>query len=285
MFLLDKDTKKMCLDFQLIYDVDANIHLDFYADGLCEEPKYIFGIENIFEKISYGFVVADHDKFEDYEKNILGKRVNDKLLREVSTKMVNSIFRMKESSEEVEKKIIGKTLDYKDIETYYKEIIEMMAYRRISDIYQHEIESLNDHDLIKILCEIEVPSYIMILNKKLKELKMNPSEEQIQEFIFNYGFLGDFSISKCEFEMEDFIREKLELILAEDMKQKKEISDLGNMEKYKEQLELYKNIVFYEEYRHYYQLRALRNFRLIFELLNLDIYNTDIQKLKLHYYK
>ncbi len=280
MFLLDRDTGKMCLDFQLIYDVDAYIHLDFYADGLCEEPKCVFGLEGIFKKISYGFVVADKEKFEDYEENVLKKCVNRDLLKKVSNMMVNSIIDIRKSSEVIENKILCNNLTYKDIEVYYQSIIEMMAYRRVSDIYQDEIEGLDDPDLIKLICSTEVPSYMMILNKKLKELKKNSSEEQIKDFIFNYGFLGDFSIKKGEFETEEFIREKLEHIIDDDFEYKKETFDLEDTGEYKELLEIYKNIVYYEEYRHYYQLRALRNFRLIFELLNLDIHTTDIQKLK-----
>jgi hypothetical protein len=95
----------------------------------------------------------------------------------------------------------------------------------------------------------------------------------IDDFIRKYGFLNTFNIEKTQFESKKEIKKYLEENNISYFEKKDKKNDMYDL--------LSKRFCWYEEFRHYYQMRALRNFRLIFEKLNLNIFNTDFNDLKI----
>jgi hypothetical protein len=139
----------------------------------------------------------------------------------------------------------------------------MMAYKRFSDRCETLFEKPFD---------IRVPSYLMRLLIALERIDIHSSNE-VCDFIERYGYLYDFYIKENLLETPQGVQEYVKTLKPMNPR-----SSYKKNEKPRSFLSmLYKYVSWYEELRHIYQLRALRNFRRLFQHYDLDIHETSWQ--------
>lgn len=129
----------------------------------------------------------------------------------------------------------------------------------------------------KNIANIRSPSYIIRLSTALSKLSPNSSDDAIYNFILRYGFLNDFNIESTTLETIEGVRKFIETPISYP-KRISRMKKLGNQEQHICG-RITRRIAWYEELRHYYQLRILRNFRLAFEHFGLDKFHTGIDEL------
>lgn len=245
------------LDFQLVYDTDSNIQLDLYADGLLEEPKLV-SLPCPFRKRTYGLLSADLEDFNTYQEQFISRITQ--MQETLTTGMVQSIVKVHQMCRRIEHSLDKGTSFLSDKalwSDFYKAIIKMMSFKRISDEYQLEYEHL--------ATVVTLPSYMDRLYSSLHNLHNNLSSERILHFIRYTGFLLTFNIEKTELESEETVR-----MWANRSWEKK--SSLRRCAPKTQEEQWIKRVGWYEEMRHYYQLRALRNFRLLFEREGIPVH-------------
>ncbi|GAB6422498.1 hypothetical protein bcgnr5378_37090 [Bacillus cereus] len=261
MFLWDANTEQEILDYQLIYDTDSNLQLEFYADGSMKE-SLLFSHTSPYIKKDYGLLVVNPNLREEYEKLVDNEITKDEIREQITMQMVLSIKNVHNWCRKIERQLqnesYSKNNHLGNWRKFYNSIVHMMSFKRLSDIFQNQWSHLAQ--------SITLPSYMDQLHQSLYHLKKNPTKNNIDKFSWYTGFLLTFNIEKTELEQQDGIKKWL----AKDWNTRPSLrrtSPSSSEEKWM------KRVGWYEELRHYYQLRALRNFRLLFEELNIDIHN------------
>jgi hypothetical protein len=184
MFLKCYETNEYVVDFQIIYDTDNILNVDFYADGLLIEPTVLFGKKTHYEKSGYGLVKTNINKHNRYEK-MFNEKIRDKEFLEKNSKdMILSIRNLHRNCRIVEKNLSNLSITI--LENFYNSICKVMSYRRMVEKIQDEIKliSINNSN---------VKSYILKLNEQL--YKLSKGEIDNNTFIWKYGFLYDFNIT------------------------------------------------------------------------------------------
>lgn len=270
MYLCFKSQDLVVADFQLIYHTDNYVQLDFYAEGLRQEPllynEPIFGV-----RTSFGFVKGSYKDFE-HNEDVFNNRIHDiTWVLETTSKMIKSIYELHKINRLIEKYLKKKEIPSNLWFYYFSAITEVLKYKRFTDNCEPIWFAENQNEYEKEISKIRVSSHILLFYKKLERLKNEQNDIEIQKFIERYGFLYDFNIAPTLFEKEN----ELKLFLSKTSStSKKKISchiNSGDIS-----VRLYKRMGWYEEMRHYYQARALRNYRIAFEMLGMDIFKTGI---------
>ncbi|WP_336770146.1 PEP/pyruvate-binding domain-containing protein [Bacillus bombysepticus] len=260
MFLWDANTEQEIIDYQLIYDTDSNLQLEFYADGLTKE-SLLFSNTSPFTKIDYGLLVANPNRWEEYEKLLVNEITKTEIREKITTQMVLSIKNVHNWCRKIERQLknesYSKNNHLDNWKSFYNSVVHMMSFKRLSDIFQEQWSHLAQ--------SITLPSYMDQLHQSLYHLKKNPTKNSIEKFLWYTGFLLTFNIEKTELEHQDGI----EKWLAKDWNTRTSLRRTAPSSLEEKWM---KRVGWYEELRHYYQLRALRNFRLLFEELNIDIH-------------
>lgn len=259
MFLYQEKQNQYVLDYQLIYDLDSPLHADFYGDGLQKEAG-VFGVSTPFQKKGNGFFVADEEEFEEYESLFAQKAEEDK--HTIIKDMARSLIVVHKLSRKMEGMLQTGNISSSFVETYYHSILDMMKYKRISDFYQEKYEEYGK--------EIRQPSHLRRLMHAIESVKRNQTKENIQKFISYEAFLFRFSMKENELEKEESLRPWLANYISKERKHNR-----GRLPENEEE-KIVRYVGWYEEMRHYYQLRALRNFRLLFERKNLNIHRCSM---------
>lgn len=260
MFL--EDEKEIIVDFQLFYDTDSFLHLDFYADGLVKEPKIVINKECVFKKKNMGFVTADKTRYKAYEREFENLLKNPEFINKTKKKMIQSVLDVHRACLRWEKKWRKREIEKKDVKEYYEKITTMMAFKRFSDHCEKKIQKETTR----------TPSYLMRYIKGLERVRTFPTDKEIQKFINKYGFLQYFGIEKNSAETKNGVLTLIKKNRLPGNKEKRGVT--GN-----QPISLYKYLAWYEELRHYYQLRSLRNFRWLMEENECDLYETSIEDL------
>jgi len=276
MYLCFQKHNLAVADFQLLYDTDNFIQLDFYAEGLLKEPL-LYDNPIFAEKITSGFIKSSYEDYLANEKIYKATIRNQEWVESTSIKMVNSIIRLHKLTRLIEKDLTEEQLSLNLWKDYFSAIAIVMQFKRFTedceptwftedvDLYENQIK------------EIHVPSHILLFHKKLDGVKKERTEREIKNFIHLYGFLYDFNIALTPFEDEGQIRE----LISKSTTQIRAIKPPQRIN-HSFSTKLYKRMAWYEEMRHYYQARALRNYRTVFEKLNLDIFETGIEEFHRH---
>ncbi|QSX04999.1 hypothetical protein JYG23_09895 [Sedimentibacter sp. zth1] len=266
MFLEYKKNKSFVCDFQLIYDTDNKLHLDFYAYGLLKEPC-VLNLKAKYKLLDYGLIEISKKKYKLISKKMNKITKNLNYMKNITTKMKNSIYRLIESNIEFERLIESGIYDYNVCKKCFDCVTDVMAYRRIAD--------LSGEYYSKSVCKeryskIGIPSYLITLNENKQ--KINDLND-IKIFIKEYSYLSTFNIDNKKY--EDINNYTLNVNAQGNLKP---INIPFDKSKCKNNIEeIVYSLSWYSEMRHIYQLRTLRNFKLFMEAKNMDIYNTDIR--------
>jgi len=259
--LTNPKTNEVVIDFQLIYDADSALHLDFYADGLIEEAHQLFHQYSPFQKINYGFLSCSIPDYEQYENHFDTSMKNHFFLSTAACAMVSTIKPVHELCRKIEKQKRENVFEFSYYKELYQRVVNMMAYKRFSDRCETLFEKPFD---------IRVPSYLMRLLIALERLDIHSSDE-VTNFIERYGYLYDFYIKESRLETPEGVNKYVKTVKPTNPR------SYVKMDNSKRSFEciLYKYVSWYEEMRHIYQLRALRNFRHFFQYHHLDIHETS----------
>ncbi|PLT31769.1 hypothetical protein [Peribacillus deserti] len=251
MGIFIKTEEKAVFDFELVYDTDSKIHVDWYANGLLWEQK-ILGGPTAFYKKNYGIIVADLKEYEEYQKFFYEKLSNKTFLQEIVPKLAISIIDVHRACRKFE---LERTRE--NAEILHRKVSYMLGFKRVSDYCQNNID-LNKEN---------VPSYLLRIVQGLQRLKEHPSIENKKIFIKRYGYLHTFKIARNELETLEGVQKKINKMFPDTVIRKRKNWGLGSPSS------IGKYILWYEELRHVYQLRALRNFRNYFEEININIHD------------
>lgn len=273
IFLDNQSTNSMIADFQITYNCDCKLHYDVYAYGLKKE-SLLLKEEDIFEYLDYGMLTCSKVKF--LERNIILNSICDNLellfytFNEIKAEIDDFIVYNKK----LEIELLKNKFDTSHFLLLLDKFTTIMSFRRIPEIYFNNLENK-----IIELDNSKMPSYAVALNNAIKSLNIRTNSKEIEQFIFEYGYLTNFKIRKSKFENFDYVAS----IAKKNANTYKKIKPIcieynGNFIDNEKKKTIY-NLTWYEEIRHIYQMRMLRNFRLFFEHYNLDIYKTTYQDL------
>lgn len=176
----------------------------------------------------------------------------------------------------VEKDLIENRVSIDELYNLFWTLVDVMAYRRLAD-------RASDLLVTKIntrrLNTMKLPSYLIILQNQLDNLGTNPSKEQLAKFIWEYGYLGSFSISQNKYEDEDYLKG----YVKNNKNNGTEIKPLAVLHcpsnLLSESEDLFYDLSWYSECKHIYQLRILRNLRKYMQMNDFDIIKTDARSL------
>ncbi|MFB9760510.1 hypothetical protein [Ectobacillus funiculus] len=272
MFLINKRDKQVILDYSLIYDIDSALHLDFYARGLCIEPEVLFKQPSHFTQVSYGLITTNQREHEIYETNLRKNLKSFDFVADLSRRMVKSVFHVHKICRCIEKMPFNQKMQIYD--QLFREVGYMFAFKRFSDLLNPEYFSKYKQDEFLEVCrKVRETSHLVKLNTAIERLREETTDERIVHFIKYYGFLDGFSICPTELETIEGVLHRLSTSnCTKRIKRKlgETPTDFG--------LLLFRRIGWYEEMRHYYQLRALRIFRQAILIFGLDLYETSYQE-------
>lgn len=272
MFIRNDVTEEMVIDFQLIYDCDCRLNIDFYTLGILKE-SCLLELDEIYTILDFGLVVCST---KDY-------LVREKIIDEVancSKKTYDLFFSIKDEFKVIineciffeEQAYIG-NFEKSPLKNSLNALIKIMSFRRISQRYLE-----NKNEKIGKFNYSYMPSYLGMLNEAISKLNKNTSECDLRRFVNEYGFLGNFYIRSSSYENYDFLKKEylkregeMNLFKAIDFTIKERL-DFNSFDEYTSYL-----ISWYEEYRHILQMRVLRNFRMYFEKFNMCIYDTGVE--------
>jgi hypothetical protein len=189
LFLIDKKNKLAVLDYQLIYDTDSLIHLDFYCDGIIKEiNRYVPNART--EKLGPGMMCLDLKDYTFFQAK-LSELVHDQTeLKKLLSKMVGSIKPVHTACRKVECQFKSNQIHLYDYLDLYAKVINMMSYKQISDQLESKL----------IISESRTPSYLIRFYRSIKQLSLGLTEQKIENFIERHGFLYSFSILETELE-------------------------------------------------------------------------------------
>ena len=262
-----KDNSIVC-DFQLIYDTDSKLHFDFYAYGLAKELQLLVTVN---EKVipAYGMLKISKEKYQKaLDKIDLICSDHNLLMIEVEN-MKNAIKRLVYANVLLEESLNNEKNILKNLELCFNSVIDVMAYRMISE---KSSEILTECVDLKHISELGIPSYLLILQQNKEKIKNN---YDIIMFVKEYGYLSSFNIAQTIYESEKYLStldkgcggvEPMH-ISYDDSYCKSRIDKI-----------IY-GLSWYSELRHIYQLRTLRNFRWYFEKKHFDIHKTGAKEL------
>jgi hypothetical protein len=283
MFLNIKSMGKVVCDFQLIYETDSYIHLDLYADGLVMESTVLFNKEPYLKKENYGMVIGEskqHIEYISFFESIIKK---EDVAKQISQKMINSILSTHKICRRSEREIEQGVLKPQTFLDLYTSLSIMLAFKSFSDKCNPEIFSNDRSQFQKMCLKVRIPSHITTFTRELSNLSKYSNNKSLQKFIKRYSFLQDFNIRETELETVEGLKAYLD-IERESYKFKKRKLEKIDISK-DSACTIFKRIGWYEEVRHYYQLRGLRNLRIFLTSLNMDIYRTSISSLKEELYR
>lgn len=262
--LIDRKTNQVVIDYQLVYDIDSAIHLNFYADGLLSEAQTLFSIKTPFSKKGDGMLLASLQRFEEYESLFKATLEKEKMRFEIAKKMTKSIFPVHRLCLKAEREYLSGKIFLSTYLELYQSVVQMLSYKRFSDYCESHFASFQS--------EARTPSFLLRMLQALERLQHNLDDNEIQTFIDRHGYLFQFSIAESELETSFGIREYLQRNPIHFSSLKKRQNHTG--------VTLFKQLAWYEELRHVYQLRALRNFRKCFQQMGLDIHEATIESIK-----
>lgn len=272
MFFSLVKQKKVIMDFQLIYDTDSYIQLDFYAQGLKQEPL-LYNRPIYLERKSYGFLTGDLNMHKDNEDVFHEHLQKEEWVHATAKQMIQSIRQLHYMTRKIEASLKNNVLSYELWNDYFQTIARVLSFKRFSDECKAEDFCHDTSIFEEQVKQLRLPSHILLFHQKFERLRKDYSPETIQEFIHRYGFLYDFNIEETIFENQEAILEKLKQPISKKVLRSpsKKVIQMDDSS-----LRLFKSIVWYEELRHYYQARAVRNYRVALEILGLNIYQTGI---------
>lgn len=278
MYLCFHKKNLVVADFQLIYDTDNLIQLDFYAEGIRIEPL-LYDQKIFSERINYGFLKGTYIDYQKDQQFFMNLMEDSEWVDITSKRMVKSIHNLHKLTKMIERALDEKQLSLPLWESYFYSIANAISFKRFSNTCDPIRYSESEEQFEFAIKNMRIPSHVLLFYKKLEQLKKDPNDVEIRSFIKKYGFLYDFNIAATPFEnisdIKGIIQNQQEALLQV-MKEDAPMKSAKNINDNNFGVILYKRLAWYEEMRHYYQARALRNYRLIFEQLNLDIYCTGI---------
>jgi|GEM_PF-6853546 len=278
MFFNITTEQKVVVDFQLIYDTDNFVLLDVYAEGLRKEPT-IWNRTPYFDRIGYGFLCAniqDHEKYNDFFQTALKNRESvDVKTRE----MIQSVVQVHKWNRKIESELNENNINFPKWLEYYNILTNMLSYKRLSDELDYLGFSEDPEKTQGMIQQIRLPSHMLVFHKAYSNLCGSPTEAHISNFINRFGFLFDFNMRRNSFEINDELITQIMLQSTDGsglfpVRNKIRIDETDDFS-----LILYKRIACYEEWRHYEQARAIRNYRNMMEMIGVSPYRTDINRL------
>lgn len=288
MFLHSMKTDCMICDFQLVYESDGRLMLDLYAYGQVKEPASL-GIEAVVNCIDCGLISVSCSDFKKLELRLDVICRDRMLLEKHAEQMCFRVIHLIAKCNEMEKHLkqimkCGETkkrtvLAKKSINVMYEgfdALTDVIAYRRLAD---KASDLLTSEMGIERMTAIRVPSYLMVFEEEKSKLGHQLPEEELEQFIWEYGYLEEFSILENKWENIDYVR----TYVADKEGLNGHITPLsvefcpsdGGV---REENILYR-LSWYSECKHIYQLRVLRNLRKYMQLLGLDVIKTDVRSL------
>lgn len=278
MFFNITTEQKVIVDFQLIYDTDNFVLLDVYAEGLRKEPT-IWNRTPYFDRIGYGFLCAniqDHENYDEFFQTALKNRESvDVKTRE----MMRSVVQVHKWNRKIESELNEKNINFPNWLEYFKILTNMLSYKRLSDELDYLGFSEDPEKTQGMIQQIRLPSHMLVFHKAYSNLCGSPTEAHINNFINRFGFLFDFNMRRNSFEIYDELKTQIMFQLTDGsglipVRNKIRIDETNDFS-----LSLYKRIACYEEWRHYEQARAIRNYRNMMEMIGVSPYRTDINRL------
>lgn len=267
MFLNYLKEDKLVADFQVVYETDNKLLLDFYSCSSAREGEAA-DIEIECELPAYGMVVLRREDNEALEARYEQIAHDRTALENKSEAMVSAIIALDDENRRFERAVQGGSFDKNALRALFERVTDAMKYRRLADT---ATELLTERVSNERLGELHVPSYIELLSENLRRAG---SLREAESFIWEYGYLGSFDIAPCRFESTEFL---LSHGGEGEVKALEVSPDTSACSSPDERL-LY-ILSWYSELRHIQQLRALRNFRLYLEHEGMDIHETDIKVL------
>ncbi|MDD4113051.1 MAG: hypothetical protein PHC56_08470 [Herbinix sp.] len=268
MFLKYLQDDYMICDFQLVYETDSKLHIDFYAYGLLKEPA-VLDVDSNYTLVSYGMVKIDSNEYVRINNRINTIKNEIPILFSKLYEMRNSMYRLIQANKVAEDAIENGQYDISFMKKCFEAITDVMAYRRLADeageYYSEKITN-------KRLSQIGIPSYLNILEKNKNNIE---SLSDASLFVKEYGYLNSFNIKANMGENINNIKIKKDA--SENIQVLKLDYDDSGCVNIKERL-VY-GLSWFSELRHIYQLRTLRNFRWYFENKNLDVHLTGAREL------
>jgi hypothetical protein len=224
------------------------------------------------KRTTYGFLKAKHDDYLEAHSVFMCKIKQREWVEKTSTDMIESIFLLHKVTRQIEKDLRNSKINKTLWEEYFSAISLVLRYKSFSDKCDPTFFSIDVEEYERNNKRVHSPSHILLFYRNLEKLKKNPNQLRIKEFIFRYGFLYDFNIARTPFEDEEYLK-----LLKNTSKNKDKLDSLERVHSNSFDIQLYKRLAWYEEMRHFYQARALRNYRDVFEKLQLDIFKTGIE--------
>lgn len=268
MFLKYLKTNKYICDLQLIYDIDCLIHFDFYTQGLLNEHIVLNCVEG-FKAIDYGVVEISANGYHELNSKMKLLIANKIELLAFTDNIIASIYKLIELNNQVKNSLDNKALFYQ----LYEQLGIVMSYRRIVDLAS---DTLMDCNIVK---ELHCPSYLVMLSEAFNKLHPESSDEALDLFIKEYGYLYTFHIKETPYENKGYLKEMIRENKVNDGKVELVPINFDERNYHKTEEKILYRLSWYSEMRHIYQLRSLRNFRLYLQYLNKDIYLTTKKEL------
>lgn len=247
--------------FQLRYDFDSQIILDFYSDGLILEPKLIMNLSNsIFNKKSTGIVIAEGNDYNEYSSKLQQCITNIIDLQMTLNNYVKCLINLESVSKSFENIAKIRKLTLKDFDCYYQSIINVMSFTRISNLIDIECNDMNT---------ISIPSHTLLLEDGL--YNYSNSKISFEDFRTEFAFLYDFYIQENILENKESLDKFI--YLKKFNFHNTSFQAICNSDHKNRFSRAFYTLGWCEEFRRVLQQRALRNFREIMKFMRLDIHN------------
>lgn len=288
MFLHSIKTDCMICDFQLIYESDGRLMLDLYAYGQVKEPV-LLGSEAAVNCIDCGLISVSCNDFKKLELKLdticHDKTLIKKYTEQMHFKMMNLIEKCTEmeknikqimKSVEIKERIIPEKKDIRVMYEGFNTVTDVIAYRRLAD-------KAGDYLAAKIgidkTAAIKVPSYLVLFEEEKNKLGSHLTEEELERFCWEYGYLEGFSIQENKWEDIDYVKKYSAGKKGQPGCIKPLVAEFCPPTGCTPEEYILYELSWYSECKHIYQLRVLRNLRKYMQLLNLDIIKTDAKGL------
>jgi hypothetical protein len=208
-------------------------------------------------------ITALQENFDAYELFFQARLQAPSEVERLSELMTASILPVHRLCHKVSIELSMNKLNYSTLENLYDACTYMLSFKRFSDAAEKTF--LNENDVGK------TPSYLMRMLTALNRLDTEANDQAILSFTQRYGYLCSFTIKPGTLATIDGVRAFLKA---------RTNSAMEKPSKQMKPARLFKQLAWYEELRHIYQLRALHLFRRAFEQLSLDIHESTLDTLK-----
>ena len=275
-FFKNINNETRVIDFQLIYDCQSKLHLELYGIGLKKESLLI-DHKDIYSFIDYGFLECSEKNYQT-RLNMLKSICKDYTkLHQLYKKVELKMNKLDILNNYIEEKIKSNIFDISDYIVLADTFTTIMAFRRIPEIFFDVSKKYTKENLD--LTQNELPSFMNLLNEQMNFLHCKMSDNELEDFAFNYGYLASFYMTKTKLEDVEYVRKISKKNKPSITKTPNKILVNKSYEIDDIDLKMFYLMIFYEERRHMAQMRVLRNFRLMFEHYDMDPFSSLIEDL------